>query len=140
MFRTLSASCPPPILTALPGSWGTYGGCCLDPCHHLLRDDAQRDPTPKQAWVQKSGHKMDLGLQLPLGALDKDPLVPRWHEIQGFEQIGEAMKMPTGLARLWGKARRRQVIKVPRASVSHDLIPRTTLSTYEHHFCGPFYR
>ena len=50
------------------------------------------------------------------------------------------MEMPTGLARLSGKARNRHVIQALTDSVSPHLTPHTILDICEHHFHGLFYR
>lgn len=110
------ALCPTPPLppARLPPSPRLPGEicwrCCLGPSRCLPQDDAGRcSASLGHAWVRRSGH---LGVRLPSGASAHGPLVPKWCEIQGFEWMGGAVKMPTGLARLLGKARNRCVIQV----------------------------
>lgn len=105
---TPTASCLSPTFTQAPR--GDLLEVCLGPACCLPQDDAGRcSASLGHAWVRRSGH---LGVRLPSEASAHGPLVPKWCEIQGFEWMGEAVKMPTGLARLLGKARNRCVIQV----------------------------
>ena len=129
-------SCPPPILISLPGSWGTCGGCCLGPPHQRLGDPAQRVPTPAQAWVRWQGGGGQDGLSAPAvsrGLRLRAFWSPGGVKFKGLNTCGGAMKMPTSLAGLLGKARRGTLLGQPA-----DSFARTSFGAHEHHFCGAF--
>lgn len=131
-WRLLPASHP--HLT--PGFMGHLRGVLPGSTSPASRRSCSKSPHTHTGLGQMAGGGGQDGLSAPAvsrGLRVRAFWSPGGVKFKGLNTCGGAMKMPTGLAGLLGKARRGTLLGQPAGSFA-----RTSFGAHEHHFCGAF--